>query len=121
MHKRWFYRNDTGRIDVHALKMSWKNHDAYKNYRHQLKAVTDWASSNYNYYKNNVINTLWVNIDRLNNNKKCTQLALRNNLSIVPFDKYTIGHELREWNFSIVPTTSLLPTPVKTKRSVLAA
>ena len=120
MHNRWYYRNSNGRIDVHAIKMSWKNHDAYKNYRHQLKAVTDWYT-NYSYYRTNLENTLWVNVEWLNANRKNTQLALRSNLNIVPIDRYSVGHELKERNFSMVPAKNTLPTPVKPRQIMLAA
>ena len=118
MHNRWYYRNSNGRIDVHAIKMSWKNHDAYKNYRHQLKAVTDWYT-NYSYYRTNLENTLWVNVEWLNTHRKNTKLALRQPLSIVPRDE--IAWALREGNFSIVPMENTLPTPVRPKQIMLAA
>lgn len=116
MHNRWYYRNSNGRIDVHAIKMSWKNHDAYKNYRHQLKAVTDW-NNDYSYYKTDVESTLWVNVEWLNTNRKNTQLALRNNLSLVPIN---VGRELREGNFSMMPIKDK-PAPEEPDHIILAA
>ena len=120
MHNRWYYRNSNGDFDPHAKKIAWKNRDTYKNEMRKLYAVTDW-NTNYSYYKADVESTLWVNVEWLKANRKNTQLALRSNLSIVPIDRYSVGHELKERNFSMVPAKNTLPTPVKPRQIMLAA
>ena len=119
MHNRWYYRNSNGDFDPHAMKMAGKNHDAHKLDIRKLNAVTDW-DTNYGYYGTDIESTLWVNVDWLNTNKENTQLALRNNLSLVPIDKYNVGRELREGNFSMVPMENK-PAPEKPKQILLAA
>ena len=120
MHNRWYYRNSNGNLDPHAMKIAWKNHDYNKNEMRKYSAVTDW-NTNYDYYKTDVEDTLWVNIDWLNTNRKNTQLALRNNLSLVPIDKYNVGHALKEGNFSMVPMEKAKPVPIKPTQIILTA
>ena len=115
MHNRWYYRNSNGDFDPHAMKIAGKNRDAHKINMRKLSAVTDW-NADYDFYTMDIQNTLWVNVDWLNTNKKDTQLALRNNLSLVPIN---VGRELREGNFSMMPVTK--PAPEKPQKIILAA
>ena len=110
MHNKWYYRNSNGDLDPHAKKIAWKNHDMAKVLNRKEAIVNDWNLIN-NQYSMDVTNTLWKNTQWLNTNRKDTKLALREPLSIIPRDE--IAHELRVQNYTIVPKSNTLPTPVK--------